>query len=62
MQKVVIYVTGICKKGLPHTSISMNLKDCNLGFKVLTNLKFSHSINTYYSPNFMEMAVFNLKL
>ena len=60
-------VTGFAKRGLPHTSNSMNFEDCNLGFKAHTNLKFSTFVNLQYVgshcyPNFTGMAVFNLKL
>ena len=60
-------MTGFAKRGLPHTSNSMNLEDYNLDFKAHTNLKFSTSINLQYvgthcCPNFKAMAVFNLKL
>ena len=58
-------MTGFAKRGLPHTSNSMNLEDHNLVFKAHTNLKFSPSINyvgSHYSPNFKPITYCNLKL
>ena len=55
-------VTGFAKRGLPHTSNSMNFEDCNLGFKAHTNLHLSTHVNTHCCPNFKPTAVFNLKL
>jgi len=56
------YVTGFVKRGLPHTSNSMNLEDCNLGFKAHTNLHQLTYFGAHCCPNFKGMAVFNLTL
>ena len=40
------YVTGFTKRGLPHTSNSMNLEGHTFVFKKRTNLKFSLAILT----------------
>jgi len=59
-------VTGFTKMGLPHTSTSMNLKDCNKSLMEYANLKFLSSVNLHsyspYCPNFKAIAVFNQKL
>ena len=57
-------MTEFVKRGLPYTSNSMNLENCNLGFKVYTNLKFSTLtyVGTRCCLNFKGLAVFNLKL
>ena len=39
------FMTGFAKRDLPHTSKSMNLKDCNLSLKEHTNLKLSPCFN-----------------
>ena len=39
-----VYVTRFAKRGLSHTSNSMNLKDHTLGFEKHTKLKLSSSI------------------
>ena len=62
---VAIYVTGFVKRGLPHTSNSMNLEDCNLGFKAHKSCNFLYLLTydgTLCCSNFKGMAVFNLKL
>ena len=58
-------VTGFTKRGLPHTSNSMNLEAHNFVFKKRTNLKFSlaiklcwHSQLTYFQVN--NLLYFNL--
>ena len=45
------YVTGFAKRGLPHTSNSMNLEDHNLVFKKDANLKFLHP-STYVGAHY----------
>jgi len=55
-----LFVTGFVKRGLPHTSSSMKLEDCNLDLKVHKNLKFSHlltNVDTHCYPNFKAMTV-----
>ena len=48
-RRLLIYIYSMWpdlrKGGLPNTSNSMNLEDCNLEFKANTNLKFSTPIN-----------------
>ena len=43
--KGLSFVTRFSKRGLPHTSTSMNLGEHNIVFKKDTNLKFSTSLN-----------------
>ena len=53
------YVTKFAKRGLPHTSNSINLEDCNLGFKAHTNLtEFSTSTNLFLVSKFQGNGCF----
>jgi len=56
------YMTGFAKRGLPHTSNNITLKDCNLSLKALTNHRLLTHVDLHYHPNFKTVAVFNLKL
>ena len=56
---ITVYVTGFAKRGLPHTSNSMNLEDCNFVFKKDANLKFSLSIKLCWSPTMTQFQVNN---
>ena len=60
-------MTGFAKKGLPHTSNSMNLEDHNVVFKKDTILKFFPCITLwwysllpkYQGNNFFQSEVMN---
>ena len=64
-----LYMTGFVKRGLPHTSNSMNVEDHNVVFKKDTNLKFSPSINLcwcsvltkFHVNNFFQSQVMNFQ-
>ena len=56
---VYIYVTGFAKRGLPHTSNSMNLEDHNLVFKIDANLKCSPFINLCWCSPMTKFQVNN---
>jgi len=43
------YLTGFTKRGLPHTSNFMHLKDCNFLLVCGMNLKFSHNVLLCFS-------------
>jgi len=47
--EVLIIVTRFVKRGLPHTSNFIDLKDCNLVLINGMNLKFSHNVLQCFS-------------
>ena len=53
------FVTGFAKRGLPHTSNSINLEDHNLVFKKDASLKFSPSINLCWCSPMTKFQVNN---
>ena len=58
-------VTGFAKRGLPHTSNSLNLEDHNLAIADKWSWNFLQSLSyvgTFCWPNFKSVACTNLKL
>jgi len=49
MLHISVYVTGFAKRGLPHTSDFMHLKDCNFLLISGVNFKFSHNVLLCFS-------------
>jgi len=56
---VLLFVIRFAKRGLPHTSNSMTLKDCNLGLKAhKTFYSLLTHVGLHYHPNFKTIVVF----